>query len=74
VADMQDTIECTKCSQRYDPRTVCTEPGCPMYPLPRQRTIDDKITRLRRRLQAALIDPNVRAILLGVLDLLDDEL
>jgi hypothetical protein len=40
----------------------------------RERSIDDKITRLRRRLQAALIDPNVRAILLGVLDLLDDEL
>jgi hypothetical protein len=38
------------------------------------RTIQDKINRLRRRLKTAPIDANVRAILLGILDLLGDEL
>lgn len=39
-----------------------------------QRTIDAKIARLRQRLKEAHIDHNVRIILLGVLDLLGDEL
>ena len=39
-----------------------------------QRTIDAKIARLRERLKTAPIDANVRAILLGILDLLGDEL
>jgi len=39
-----------------------------------RRTIDAKIERLRRRLKDAPLDANVRAILAGVLDLLDDEL
>lgn len=39
-----------------------------------QRTVDDKIARLRARLKNANIDPTVKAILLGFLDLLDDEL
>ena len=39
-----------------------------------QRTIDAKIARLRQRLKNAPIDANVRALLLGVLDLLTDEL
>jgi len=38
------------------------------------RTIGDKIARLRQRLKDAPIDANVRAILLGILDLLGDEL
>jgi hypothetical protein len=42
--------------------------------LPSQRTIKDKIARLRERLKQAPIDANVRAILLGILDLLGDEL
>lgn len=40
----------------------------------RSRTIDAKIARLRQRLKDAPLDANVRAILLGVLDLLGDEL
>ena len=40
----------------------------------RERTIEDKIERLRQRLKDAPIDANVRAILLGILDLLGDEL
>ena len=40
----------------------------------RNRTIDAKIARLRMRLKDAPMDANVRAILLGVLDLLGDEL
>ena len=39
-----------------------------------QRTIEAKIARLRHRLKNAPIDANVRALLLGVLDLLTDEL
>lgn len=39
-----------------------------------RRTIEDKIARLRQRLKDAPIDVNVRAILLGILDLLGDEL
>jgi hypothetical protein len=40
-----------------------------------QRTIDAKIARLRQRLKDAQgIDNSVRAILLGILDLLGDEL
>jgi len=38
------------------------------------RTIEAKIARLRQRLKNAPIDANVRALLLGVLDLLTDEL
>lgn len=40
----------------------------------RQRAVDIKIARLRQRLKDASIDGNVRAILLGILDLLGDEL
>ena len=40
----------------------------------RSRTIADKIARLRRRLREMPIDPDVRAALLGILDLLGDEL
>lgn len=39
-----------------------------------QRTVDDKIARLRARLKQMPMDANVRAILLGMLDLLGDEL
>lgn len=38
------------------------------------RTISDKIERLRQRAKSAFIDPNVRALILGLLDLLGDEL
>ncbi len=38
------------------------------------RTIESKIDRLRTRLKAAPIDANVKALLLGILDLLGDEL
>ncbi len=38
------------------------------------RTIDAKIERLRTRLKTAPIDANVKALLLGILDLLGDEL
>ena len=41
---------------------------------PEQRTIEAKIARLRQRLKDAMIDPGVRALLLGILDLLADEL
>lgn len=40
----------------------------------RQRSIEAKIDRLRQRVKDASIDPTVRAIILGLLDLLDDEL
>ena len=36
----------------------------------RSRTINDKIARLRKRLRSMPIDPDVRAVLLGILDLL----
>lgn len=40
-----------------------------------QRTVDDKIARLRNRVkQAAQLNPELRGLLLGILDLLDDEL
>ncbi len=39
-----------------------------------ERTIDAKIERLRTRLKTAPIDANVKALLLGILDLLGDEL
>ena len=39
-----------------------------------QRAIEDRIARLRQRLKDAPIDANVKAILLGILDLLGDEL
>ena len=39
-----------------------------------QRTIEAKIARLRERLKNAPIDANVRSLLLGILDLLADEL
>jgi protein involved in temperature-dependent protein secretion len=39
-----------------------------------ERSIDAKIARLRQRLKDTPIDANLRAILLGVLDLLGDEL
>ena len=39
-----------------------------------QRTIEAKIARLRQRLKDAPIDANVRSLLLGILDLLGDEL
>jgi hypothetical protein len=38
------------------------------------RTIQDKIARLRTRLKTVPMDAYVRAILLGILDLLGDEL
>jgi hypothetical protein len=38
------------------------------------RAVIDRIERLRTRLKNARIDPNVRSILLGILDLLGDEL
>lgn len=40
----------------------------------RERSIDAKIERLRTRLKQMPMDANVRAILLGILDLLGDEL
>jgi hypothetical protein len=40
----------------------------------RSRTILAKIARLRQRLRSVPIDPDVRVILLGILDLLGDEL
>lgn len=40
----------------------------------RQRKINDRIERMRRRLRDAPLDANVRAIMLGMLDLLADEL
>lgn len=44
-------------------------------PAEEQRTVDDKINRLRARIkQAVFVDANVRALLLGILDLLGDEL
>jgi hypothetical protein len=42
--------------------------------LAHDRSIDAKIARLRQRLKDAPLDVNVRAILLGILDLLGDEL
>lgn len=39
-----------------------------------QRTIDAKIERLRTRLKNTPMDATLRAILLGFLDLLEDEL
>jgi hypothetical protein len=39
-----------------------------------QRSIDAKIARLRERLKHAAIDPMVKALLAGILDLLADEL
>lgn len=39
-----------------------------------QRTIEAKIERLRQRLKNAPIDYNLRSLLLGILDLLADEL
>ena len=39
-----------------------------------ERTTQDRIARLRQRLKDAPVDANVRAILLGILDLLGDEL
>jgi hypothetical protein len=38
------------------------------------RTIDAKIARLRARLKDVPMDDKLRAILLGILDLLGDEL
>lgn len=38
------------------------------------RTIAEKIERLRQRLKQLPMDANVRAIFLGLLDLLGDEL
>lgn len=40
----------------------------------RGRTIEAKIERLRQRLKDAPINPILRGILLGILDLLEDEL
>jgi hypothetical protein len=42
--------------------------------LANRRTIIAKIARLRTRLKNMAMDANVRAILLGFLDLLEDEL
>ena len=39
-----------------------------------ERTIEAKIERLRSRLKQTPIDANVKALLLGILDLLGDEL
>jgi hypothetical protein len=40
----------------------------------RERTIEAKIARLRQRLKNTPMDASVRAILMGFLDLLEDEL
>ncbi len=40
----------------------------------RQRSINAKIDRLRKRVKDGKIDPKVAAMLLGLLDLLEDEL
>jgi hypothetical protein len=78
MSDTQDdTVECTKCSRRYDPRTTCAERGCPMYPFvmqQRTRTVDAKIARLRARLKDTMNSYDLRGVLLGILDLLGDEL
>lgn len=38
------------------------------------RSIEAKIARLRRRLAVLAIDPALRGVILGLLDLLEDEL
>jgi hypothetical protein len=38
------------------------------------RTVEDKITRLRERVKQTKADPGVTGVLLGILDLLGDEL
>ena len=40
----------------------------------RSRTIDERLARLRRRLKEARDVDSLRAVMLGLLDLLDDEL
>lgn len=65
---------CARCDRDAGQDTgSCFDPACPLKSVP-QRTIDAKIERLRQRLKDAPIDANVRAILLGILDLLGDEL
>jgi hypothetical protein len=39
-----------------------------------ERTVDDRIARLRQRLKQTPMDDKLRALLLGILDLLGDEL
>lgn len=40
----------------------------------RQRKINDRIERLRKRVKEGKIDPKTAAVLFGLLDLLGDEL
>ena len=40
----------------------------------RSRTIDERLARLRRRLKEARDVDSLRAVMLGLLDLLDNEL
>ena len=43
-------------------------------PEDQDRSVEAKIARLRSRVRASSMDNNVRAMLLGILDLLGDEL